>query len=217
MAKLKEKGLEDDTLVVFTSVHEKIVGAPAAQCHKGTPQDVSVRIPLIMLLPGRLPPGSVSEMLFGALDLPPTLLGLMGCDVPASWHGRNLARAIRDGDDDAVESVPIFNFRPSWRGVYTRRYTFAFENIERTPDIQSRFGSDLPGRRRHTHNHNVLYDRESDPLQLQNLVNSTEHIPLAMELTQATHDWCNYFKDPFLSYRRMIGIMGEREATRPSS
>jgi arylsulfatase A-like enzyme len=151
----------------------------------------------------------------GVLDMPSTLLGLMDLDVPDNWQGKNLAPAILNGDDAAVDSVPIFNFKPSWRGVYTKRYTFAFENIERTRDISSRFGSDLPDRRKHTQNHNVLYDRETDPLQLNNLVNSTEHIPLAMELTEATHDWLEVFNDPFLSYRRLIEVVGEQEDPPP--
>jgi len=166
-------------------------------------------------MPGKLPEARVSQLLFGVLDMPSTLLGLMDFDVPESWQGKNLAPAILSGDDDAVDSVPIFNFKPSWRGVYTKRYTFAFENIERTRDISSRFGSDLPDRRKHTPNHNVLYDRETDPLQLNNLVNSTEHIPLAMDLTEATHEWLHAFNDPFLSYKRLIDIVGERDDQPP--
>jgi len=215
MAKLKERGVDDNTLVVFTSDHGENFGAHAAQAHKGNPQDVAVRVPLLMRMPGTLPEARVSQLLFGVLDMPSTLLGLTDLDVPDSWQGKNLAPAILNDDDDAVISVPIFNFKPSWRGVYTKRYTFAFENIERTQDISFRFGSDLPDRRRHTPNHNVLYDRETDPLQLNNLVNSTEHIPLAMQLTEATHEWLQAFNDPFLSYKRLIEIVGERDDQPP--
>jgi arylsulfatase A-like enzyme len=215
IAKLKEKGFDDNTLIVFTSDHGENFGAHAAQCHKGNPQDVSVRVPLLMGMPGTLPEGRVSELLFGVLDMPSTLMGLMGYAIPDNWQGKNLAPAILSGDDDAVDTVPIFNFRPSWRGVYTKRYTFTFENIERTRDISSRFGSDLPDRRKHTQNHNVFYDRETDPLQENNLVNSTEHIPLIMELTEATHKWLTTFNDPFLSYKRLIEIVGDRDDQPP--
>lgn len=215
MAKLREKGLEGNTLVVFTSDHGETFGAHAAKCHKGNPMDVSVRIPLLMRLPGRLPIGRASKLLIGGLDMAPTILGLMGHESPSNWQGLNLARAIIDGDDDAVDSVPIFNFRPSWRGVYTRRHTFAIENIERTPDLHTVLGSDLPTRQKYTPSFNVFFDRETDPLQLNNLINSSEHIDRAWELTQKTHEWCTRFRDPFISYGSLIRQVGDREGKPP--
>lgn len=215
MARLKQKGLDDNTLVVFTSDHGENFGAHAAQCHKGNPEDVSVRVPLLMRMPGILAEGRVSRLLVGMLDMAPTLTGLLGRSVPSEWQGRDLASAIRDNDDDAVDSIPIFNFRPSWRGVYTRRHTFAIEQIERTPDLQTQLGSDHFIRRRYTPSYNVLYDREADPLQVNNLINSTESIPLAMDLTEATHAWCRRFRDPFLSYKRLIDTVGSRDDEPP--
>ena len=213
LRKLEEKGLDDNTLVVFSSDHGETFGAHAAQCHKGNPEDVAVQIPLVMRMPGVLPVGHVSTLLMGMLDMAPTLVGLMGHCVPPNWQGKDLAEAIRAQDDDAVESLPIFNFKPSWRGVYTRHYTFALEQIERTADLQSRLGSDLG--RRYTRSHNVLYDRDADPLQVNNLINSTEHMDLACELTNLTHDWCRQFRDPFLSYKRLIDIVGARDDLPP--
>lgn len=210
MRKLDEKGYADNTLVVFTSDHGETFGAHAAQCHKGNPMDVSVRIPLLMRMPNVLPIGEVRQLLFGMLDMPPTLLGLLGCPVPSNWQGRNLSEAILNCQDDAVESLPLFNFRPSWRGVYTHRYTFAIENIERTPDLHTRMGSDLLDQRKWTPNFNVFYDRLEDPLQINNLSNSTEHIEMAWELTQCIHDWCRTFGDPFLSYEQLINSVGDR-------
>ena len=211
LGKLDEKGFTADTLVIFCSDHGETFGAHAAQCHKGNPEDISVRIPLLMRMPRILPAGSTRQLLIGMLDMPSTVLGLMGHEIPANWQGRDLSSAILNEEEDAVDSLPIFNFKPSWRGVYTRRYTFAMENIERTPDLHTRFGSDLPDNRIYPQNFNVFYDREADPLQLNNLFNSTSHIQKASELTRLTHDWCRAFRDPFLSYQRLIGIIGESE------
>jgi arylsulfatase A-like enzyme len=212
---LEEKGFADNTLVVFTSDHGETFGAHAAQCHKGNPEDVAVRIPLLMRMPQVLPADYTSRLLIGMLDMPPTIMGLMGHRIPPSWQGQDRTSAILNKDDDAVDSVPIFNFKPSWRGVYTRRYTFAMENIERTPDMHTRFGSDLPDQRKCIQNFNVLYDREEDPLQLRNLINTTERLDTIWELTQRTHDWCATFNDPFLSYKQLIGIVGDREDQPP--
>ena len=110
IAKLKERGVADNTLIVFTSDHGENFGGYAAQCHKGNPQDVAVRVPLLMKMPGTLlPKARVSDLLFGLLDMPSTLMGLMGHEIPDNWQGKNLAPAILSGDDDAVDTVPIFN------------------------------------------------------------------------------------------------------------
>lgn len=212
LKKLDEKGGAENTLVVFCSDHGETFGANAAG-HKCSPEDVSVRVPLIMRMPGVLPEGQVSELLFGLLDMAPTLLGLMGHDTPSAWQGQDLSSAILDGNEDAVESLPLFHFKPSWRGVYTRRYTFALEQIERTPDVHIRLALDLS--RNYTRSYNVLYDRDADSLQLNNLINSPEHIELASELTGLTHDWCRIFHDPFLSHKRLMEIIGDQENSPP--
>ncbi len=213
LAKLKQKGFDDNTLVVFTSDHGETFGAHAAQCHKGNPEDVSTRIPLVMRFPHVLPTEHVSGLLIGMLDIAPTLMGLMGHAIPKSWQGRDLSKGILNKDDDAVEEVPIFSFKPSWRGILTRRYTFAIEQVQRTADLQSVLGSDLG--RKYTPSYNVFYDRTTDPLQLQNLINSTEHMPQSMAMTDRVHAWCRTFRDPFLSYNDMIKLVGDREDKPP--
>ncbi len=211
MKKLEEKGLAENTLVVFTADHGENFGSHASRTHKGTPQDVSVRVPLLMRLPGVIPAEHVSQLLIGMLDMPCSLLGLMGHEVPSNWQGLDLSEAILNRDNHAVDSVPLFHFSPSWRGVYTHRYTLAMENIERTPDVNKRFGCDLFKKRKTVPNYNVLYDREEDPLQRNNLINETEHLDKIWELTQLTHAWCAKFNDPFYSYKRLMEIVGDRE------
>jgi arylsulfatase A-like enzyme len=215
LKKLQDKGVDKNTLVVFTSDHGETFGAHAAKNHKCNPEDVSVRIPLLMRWPGELPAGYTSQLLIGMLDMAPTLMGLLGQDIPANWQGQNLATAIREKNDDAVDMLPLFNFRPSWRGVYTRRYTFAIENIERTPDLHKRYMSDLMRRQLYTPSFNVFFDRIADPLQDHNLINATEHLDLAWEFTQHVHTLCARFEDPFFSYERLLQIVGDREDKPP--
>lgn len=57
LRKLQQKGLDGNTLVIISSDHGETFGAHAAQCHKGNPEDGSVRVPLVMRMPGVLPTG----------------------------------------------------------------------------------------------------------------------------------------------------------------
>lgn len=53
---LHEKGLDRNTLVVFTSDHGEMLGDHGLHS-KGIMFEGSVHVPLIMRLPGRIPPG----------------------------------------------------------------------------------------------------------------------------------------------------------------
>ena len=73
LKKLDEKGVLDNTLVVYTSDHGDLLRSHGIHdWHKSVPEQVSCRVPLILRWPGQLPP-RVSDMLVGTLDLMPTL------------------------------------------------------------------------------------------------------------------------------------------------
>jgi len=128
--KLESMGVADNTLVVFTSDHGDHFGWIGRNGHKQSPEDVSVRVPLLMHWPNGLGQFGKSELIVGALDLMPTILGLLDLPVPETCVGRNLSNAILKGDDDAVDSAPLFLFGPAWRGVYTREFTYSTQNYD---------------------------------------------------------------------------------------
>jgi hypothetical protein len=109
--KLRERGFDRDTIAVFTSDHGDMLRSHGRQWTKSFPEAESCRVPLLVRWPGHVPAGRASELLIGALDLMPTLLGLMGARVPPGCHGRDLSNAVRSGDGQAVESVPPVLFR----------------------------------------------------------------------------------------------------------
>lgn len=86
---LRENGLEENTLVLFTSDNGPWLayGDHAGSAYplregKGTSWEGGVREPCIIRFPGRLAPGSVLEAPVMAIDLLPTLAGLCGADLP---------------------------------------------------------------------------------------------------------------------------------------
>ena len=158
MAKLEERGIADNTLVVFSSDHGDMLRSYGWPNNKGRAEHGSARVPLLMRWPARLKPG-VSPLLMGTLDLMPSLLGLLDLPVPATCQGRNAAPAIVAGRDDGVEALPLLFIPLNWRGVYTRRHTYSFALHD--PSERS-----VPGGR---NTFNVLYDREADPWETRNL------------------------------------------------
>ena len=95
---LQRLGLDESTLVIFTSDNGALAGnrggsgsnAPLRGA-KGTTWEGGQRVPCIMRWPGRIAPGTVVDEMATSLDLYPTLAALCGAPVPDD-------RRI-DGDD----------------------------------------------------------------------------------------------------------------------
>ncbi|UCC99483.1 MAG: sulfatase-like hydrolase/transferase [Phycisphaerales bacterium] len=193
MAKLKEKGLQDNTLVVFTSDHGDNLNSYNYKTPKSHPEDTALRVPLLMRWPQGLPQARTSELLVGTLDLMPTLLGLLGHPIPPTVQGQDLSRAIRNGDDDVVDSVPLFYHGGPWFGVYTRDVTYARGQVRHWAHVEDAYRGRamVPVR--------VLYDRSRDPHQLKNLYGLPETKDLQQRMEQLTQKWMARFGDPGLS------------------
>lgn len=81
-------GIEDDTLIVFTSDHGENLGSHGL-VQKGTENDESIRIPLVMAGPDVVPQ-HVSGSVASLVDLAPTFLVVAGVDIPDHMHGTSL-------------------------------------------------------------------------------------------------------------------------------
>lgn len=186
--KLKQKGLDRDTIVVYTSDHGDCLGAYGWHASaKDIPQDCSSHVPFLLRYPGVLNPRR-SDLLLGPLDIMPTLLGLMGIDVPASCQGRNLAKAIATSDDRATDAVPMAMFHAGpeeYRGVITRDWTFAAQRTDRE------FHPLM----------NVLYDRQGDPHQMHNQF--IDNRRMRSQMMELTRNWMGRFDDTFVSYQEL--------------
>jgi len=189
MQKLQDKGLADNTIVVFTSDHGDLLKSHDRPWPKGFPEDESLRVPFIIRWPGHLPTGTSSDLLVGTLDLMPTLLGLMGATIPSRCQGQDLSSDIVAGLQDTVESLHLFHFNPSWRGVYTHRYTYAIENYD-NPSLTF----------------NVLYDKQVDPYQQNNLFDAPSHQAVQQQLHQMTQSQLDHFADPFVDAGTLITL-----------
>jgi arylsulfatase A-like enzyme len=86
---LKELGLDERTLVVFTSDNgpwhmrgEDGGSATPLRAGKGTTYEGGMRVPFIARLPGRVPAGKASREPLSHIDLAPTIAALTGAAMP---------------------------------------------------------------------------------------------------------------------------------------
>ncbi len=190
---LHEHRLANETILIVTSDHGDMLWSHGWM-KKQLPYEESIRVPLVARWPGRIPRGSRSRALIGAVDLVPTLLGLMGLEAPHTVGGTDLSRALLGEPSQMPESALIANYvdsdeaqiqgAPVWRGVRSARYTYV-EILGRQPWL--------------------LYDNDSDPYQLRNLAGEDSSREIEASHRQMLSAWLQQTHDPFLDAPGMLG------------
>ena len=97
LAALEELGLDDNTVVIFTSDHGALRGAHGLT-GKWIMYEESIRVPLIVRDP-RLPVelrGTRRDQMVLNIDLAPTMLAMGGAAIPPRMQGRDFSPLLRD-------------------------------------------------------------------------------------------------------------------------
>ena len=94
---LKEEGLEDNTIVIFTSDHGFHLGEHRFWM-KVSLKEESVRVPFIIKMPGKEP--KVSTSLVELLDLYPTIAKLAGLEVPEHIQGKDIGHLLDNPEEE---------------------------------------------------------------------------------------------------------------------
>lgn len=124
LRELQEDGLAENTIVFHWSDHGPLPRG------KRWPYDSGIHVPMIVRWPGGLEPASLSDRLVSTLDLAPTVLSLVGLDIPPHMQGRaflgpqagqprDYVYASRDRYDESYDRVRAVRDR---RFKYIRNY-----------------------------------------------------------------------------------------------
>ena len=179
MEKLEEKGMLDNTVIIYTSDNGRFQGAHGL-FDKALLYEESVKEPLIVF-DGRVPEsqrGRREGAMVSSVDMAPTILSIAGLEAPSSMQGDDFSGLLSQTQDmskwkDAVfmenlflnnlygartkknaleinEKVVTENKSYRCRGVRTARWKY-FAYYEQTPVIEE------------------LYDLDADPMEQKNL------------------------------------------------
>ncbi|MBI0294110.1 sulfatase [Streptomyces sp. PRKS01-29] len=96
---LEEKGLADDTYIVFGSDNGFHMGEHRLRPGKQTAYDTDVNVPLMVTGPG-VPAGEKVSQLAENVDINPTFLDLAGVDPPSTVDGRSLNDLMHGRTED---------------------------------------------------------------------------------------------------------------------
>lgn len=171
---LKSLGLDEDTVVLYTSDHGNHFRTRNKE-YKRSCHESSARVPTALWGPGFDGKGRV-DALVSLVDLPPTLLDAAGLPIPPTMEGRSLLPLINGEADDWPEEVFIqISESQVGRAIRTRRWKYGVN----APDKNgwTDMGSDH-------YEEQYLYDLESDPYELQNLVGHEALADIAADLRE---------------------------------
>ncbi|MFP6643877.1 MAG: sulfatase-like hydrolase/transferase [Candidatus Latescibacterota bacterium] len=106
---LRANGLDDNTLIIYTSDHGEQVGEHGLWW-KQTFYEDSVRVPAILSWPGQLSAGARCDRVCSGLDLNATMLDALGCPALPQSRGRSLLPLLRAPETATWEDIAFSEF-----------------------------------------------------------------------------------------------------------
>ena len=234
---LAEDGLAENTIVFYYSDHG--TGMPRG---KRSLYDSGLQVPLIVYVPEKfqkaygIDPGTTTDDLVSFVDFAPTILSMLELEIPKYMQGvpflgkaagEIAPRQYAFGTSDRVDEA--FEFSRSVRG---RKYLYIRNYLPHLPLIQPNFYTDqseimqelIAAReegglgviqkkfwepRRMAEE---LYDVESDPHQVKNLVYNTDLNDVLVEMRSAHQDWMRRTHDTgMMPETYMYRTLGDRK------
>ena len=181
---LESSGIDDQTVVILTSEHGDQMGDHNI-LQKSVLYEESVRVPMLMKVPWIESTKTRIEGRFSLVDLAPTVLDLIGADIPEQLHGRSRMPVIRGDETLAGSDVVVEwngrNLEPSNNGKEFDR----IQNARKRALIASDGWKLIVGHK----DRSELFNLNSDPSELNNLIYSKDHQQRGQELLDRLSDW----------------------------
>lgn len=178
---LKEHGLEENTIVVYTSDQGFYMGEHG-WFDKRFMYEESLKTPLMIRYPKEIKAGTESGALVQNLDFAPTFLDYAGVEVPADMQGESFRQLVSGKTDDWRDAIyytyyeyPSIHMVKRHYGIRTDRYKL----IHFYYDIDEW----------------ELYDLEKDPKEMQNVYDDPSYADIREELHKKLDEIRKKYKD----------------------
>lgn len=171
VAKLKQQGIYEDTIIIYTSDHG---------CHfktrnmeyKRSCHESSIHTPLI-IKGGGFEGGKRDNRLVSLIDLPPTMLSMAGIKTPPNFKGYDLTK---ETDDPETRRKCVFmqiSESQCGRAVRTDRFMYSVKDLNPTGYLHENSK---------VYFEDYLYDLKKDPIEKHNLVKDPKYARVRREL-----------------------------------
>jgi len=205
MESLEKLDLMDNTIVIFLADHNVEPG-------KATVYEKGNRIPMIIRRPGHTVAGSRCDALVQSIDIFPSLLEAAGIRYDNDLDGKSMLPLWQNPDDKIHKTLYLES--GFTRAITDGRYKYiAFRPPKRTVEEmksgETQFAPNHLNIFKQAHSQialesyphyfdiDQLYDLETDPYELHNLVRNPKYNEILKELQQALSKKLETFKHPF--------------------
>jgi len=170
---LEDVGVEDNTLVVYTSDHGDQVGGHGLFLKGVMPFEESYRIPIAVRWPHVVKPNTVCLEFVTLCDFAPTFCEIAGVEMTGPCHGKSILQILQG-------STPR-DWRKSFFGQFLGTEYYYTQRIVRNRRFKYVFnGFDF----------DELYDLQKDPYEMRNLAMDPNYEDVKIELIEEMWKWC---------------------------
>ncbi len=184
---LKEAGLYDNSLIVFTADHGDAMGSNRLIEKGEFMYDTSYKIPMIIKQPGGRRAESISDEFVYLHDLFPTAIDAAGEEVPTLYQAESLLPLIEERTDSTGRGYVYAQF--------TAHFTDFNQRMIRTKTHKFVFNGPTTGE---------LYDLVKDPFELNNQIDNPKYSGIKKDLINLLIGEMEKLNDPVLGWFRRI-------------
>jgi len=184
---LNSNGLENETIVIFTSDHGDLMGDHGLLLQGPAHYQGYIKVPLIWKVPGMTIPGTVTNSLASSVDIPMTILNILNIKNkkhPPGMQGYDLTPILKNPEIKIRDHCIIEEDEDSQRDSYKLPPLRVRTMITEDYRISVYQGHENTG---------DLYDLKNDPEELNNLWYDENSIQLKNRLlVKLLHELMNY-------------------------
>lgn len=171
MNALEDKGILDNTIIVFTSDHGFWYGEHCLDEERRLAYEEGIRIPMLVRYPSQFNKGTSLENMVLSIDLAPTLLELAGVEPTNQYQGMSMVSLTRSETANWRSSFLMEYYSDT---VFPRIVNMGYKAV-RTERYKFIHYVDLEGM-------DELYDLQNDPYELQNSINDPAMASVLQEM-----------------------------------
>ena len=195
---LKDNGLAENTLVIYTSDQGNFFGQHGLWGHTdysfpASLYETAMNIPLIVHYPGVVDKGRVSDLFVGQYDFMPTILDMAGVDVEvANSPGRSFAEHLK-GNELASWNDAVYMDQEATRVIRTDQYSY-WKRLKGTGEHE-------------------LYDIQKDAEQENNLYGNPDYVAVISELDRRLIEFFDTYSNAQYDLWQGGTVKGSTEST----
>ena len=181
---LKEMGLSDDTIIIFTADHGDAAGSHGLMDKHYVMYDEEVHVPLLIKWPGVVKPGSRSDnFVINSLDLSATIPQMAGFKF-MQGQGSSLIPLLQGENPPSWRKYAYSNYNGQQFGLFVQRMirNEKWKYVWNLTDVDE------------------LYDLENDPWEMTNLIGDANFNKIVTDLRHKLYKDLSRRKDPMASH-----------------